>query len=164
MLGLTVVYAVSGIAVNHMQDWNPNYRFVRQVQRFEAFEAVDRGQVVAELVRLLELPPPVDAFRRTPTTATLFYDGWSVEADLAAGEAIIERPVRRPLLFVFNRLHLNRDRGWWTWIADLYAVLLLFMPLSGIFILRGKNGFAGRGKWLVIGGALVPLGFWFLVR
>ena len=23
--GLTVIYAVSGIAVNHIEDWNPNY-------------------------------------------------------------------------------------------------------------------------------------------
>ena len=23
--GLTVIYAISGIAVNHIEDWNPNY-------------------------------------------------------------------------------------------------------------------------------------------
>jgi len=24
---LTVVYCISGIAVNHIEDWNPNYKF-----------------------------------------------------------------------------------------------------------------------------------------
>ena len=32
---LTIVYAVSGIAVNHINDWNPNYTFERVEQRFE---------------------------------------------------------------------------------------------------------------------------------
>jgi hypothetical protein len=28
-VGLTLVYAVSGVAVNHVRDWNPNYRITR---------------------------------------------------------------------------------------------------------------------------------------
>jgi len=27
MYALTVVYCISGIAVNHIEDWNPNYKF-----------------------------------------------------------------------------------------------------------------------------------------
>ena len=29
--GLTVIYAVSGVAVNHIDDWNPNYVIRREV-------------------------------------------------------------------------------------------------------------------------------------
>ncbi len=162
VLGLTVIYAVSGVAVNHTRDWNPNYRFFRQVETFAPIVPGDRAATVAAVVDALELPPPVDAFRHRPDQVTLFYEGWSVEADLSAGRAVIERPRRRPVLYAFNRLHLNRDRGLWTWVADLYALLLLFMPLSGLFILRGKNGFAGRGKWLVSLGIVLPLGYWLL--
>ncbi len=25
LAGLTVIYAISGVAVNHVDDWNPNY-------------------------------------------------------------------------------------------------------------------------------------------
>ena len=28
-IGLTLIYALSGIAVNHIRDWNPSYRVVR---------------------------------------------------------------------------------------------------------------------------------------
>ena len=30
--GLTIVYAISGIAVNHVQDWNPNISVERSVE------------------------------------------------------------------------------------------------------------------------------------
>ena len=29
--GLTVLYAISGVAVNHIDDWNPNYVIRREV-------------------------------------------------------------------------------------------------------------------------------------
>ena len=28
-VALTVIYAISGVAVNHIHHWNPNYRFER---------------------------------------------------------------------------------------------------------------------------------------
>ena len=49
------------------------------------------------------------------------------------------------------------SEGAWTWIADVYAVALLFMATSGMFVLRGRTGLAGRGKWLVGAGILIPV-------
>ncbi len=28
--GMTIIYALSGIAINHLDDWNPNYKVVTQ--------------------------------------------------------------------------------------------------------------------------------------
>lgn len=156
-VGLTVIYAISGIAVNHIEDWNPNYSFEIEERRFAAFEPTDRDQTVSTLVDVLDLPEPIDAFRRTPADVELFYEGWSVQANVREGQATIERPVARPILFEFNELHLNRVKGAWTWIADAYAVALLFMATSGMFVLRGRTGLAGRGKWLVGAGILIPV-------
>ena len=106
----------------------------------------------------------MDAFRRSPAQVTLFYDGWSVEADVRNGVAQVERPRERPILYQFNFLHLNHAKGAWTWIADVYGSMLLVMALSGMFILRGKKGLGGRGKWLVAVGILVPTLFLLLGR
>lgn len=159
VVGLTVIYAISGIAVNHIDSWNPSYTFERVEESFEPFEPTDREETVATLLERLDLPEPIDSFRRTPAEVALFYDGWSVEADVLEGTALVERPRERPVLYQFNVLHLNHAKGAWTWIADAYAVLLVFMPISGLFILRGKKGFGGRGKWLVTAGVLLPVLF-----
>ena len=45
-----------------------------------------------------------------------------------------------------------------------YAALLLVLAITGILILRGRLGLAGRGKWLVLVGLAVPLAFAVLFR
>ncbi|MHB8879609.1 MAG: hypothetical protein ACYC8T_38435, partial [Myxococcaceae bacterium] len=100
---LTVVYAVSGVAVNHTADWNPNYKITREERRFEPIKVGEREAMVAELVRKLELPgPPRDSFRSRPESLELFYDGWNVTADATLGVATLERPRDRFLLRNFN--------------------------------------------------------------
>jgi len=158
--GLTVVYAVSGVAVNHIQDWNPSWRIAREEVRFAPIPVTDRETMTSALVRALELPgPPANAFRRSPERIELFYDGWTVEADVAAGVAVTTRPRERPVLFDANALHLNHPKGAWTWIADAFAVLLGGLALSGLAMIRGRLGFAGRGKWLFAAGLALPLAF-----
>ncbi|MCP5113476.1 MAG: hypothetical protein GY953_21795, partial [bacterium] len=148
-VGLTFAYAVSGIAVNHNQDWNANYRFQREEVAFEPFEPTSRDEVVQRLRDILDLPPPKGSHRRTSHQIELFYDGWSVEADVTAGTAMMERPRERPIVRDANFLHLNEPRGWWTLVADLYAVILIFLAVSGSLIARRKKGITGRGKWLI---------------
>jgi hypothetical protein len=164
-VALTLVYAVSGIAVNHIEDWNPNYRVTREQRRFEPVPVVEREAMVAALVERLKLPaPPKESFRPHPGIVEMFYDGFSVRADATAGLAVIESTRKRAGLFEANLLHLNRPREWWTWIADLYAVMLVVLALTGMFVLRGKVGLAGRGKWFVLAGVLVPILFLLALR
>ena len=158
VVALTLIYAISGIAVNHVHQWNPTYTFERTQERFEPLPISDKATLTAQLVEALELPgPPKDAFRSTPETIELFYEGWSVEADVTAGVAILDRPRERPLLGPMNYLHLNRGKGLWTWLADLYAVALILLVISGAIIRKGSKGLMGRGKWFVAAGLALPL-------
>lgn len=43
--------------------------------------------------------------------------------------------------------------------ADLYALGLLSLALTGIFIIPGKKGLMGRGRVLLLAGMVVPLVF-----
>jgi hypothetical protein len=164
-VALTLVYVASGIAVNHIDDWNPNYVVSREVRRFEPVPVTDRETMARELVSKLALPgPPNESFRPSPEKVELFYDGWSVVADAPAGVATVERTRRRFVLFEANELHLNRPKGLWTWLADGYAVLLGFLAVSGIFMLRGRSGFWGRGKWFLLAGLALPVIFLIALR
>jgi hypothetical protein len=164
-VALTIIYAVSGIAVNHIHQWNPNYKFERVEMTFEPIEVSDLDTMVAQAVERLELPGlPQEAFRPDPTTVLLFYDGWSVDVFATEGRALVERPRDRFLLRDFNFLHLNHAKGLWTWVADAYAALLLLLAVTGMFVLKGKKGLAGRGKWWVLAGLLLPLAFLIVLR
>lgn len=156
---LTVIYAISGVAVNHVHQWNPSYSIERVERRFEPIEVSDRATMVAESVRRLGLPEPREAFRPNPETVQLFYEGWSVEVHALEGVAVEERPRERVVLRDANYLHLNHPKGVWTWVADAYAVLLLVMAVTGLFVLTGRQGLTGRGKWFVLAGLVVPLAF-----
>ncbi|MCL4808199.1 MAG: PepSY-associated TM helix domain-containing protein [Thermoanaerobaculia bacterium] len=165
--GLTLVYAISGVALNHRHHWNPTWKLHVETKTFEPVPVADRDTMAAALVERLALPgPPKSSFRSAPHLVELFYEGWSVKADATAGTATIERPRGRFALREMNFLHLNEPKGLWTWAADIYAVVLGLLAITGLFVLKGKNGLAGRGKWLTAIGVLLPLValFFFLGR
>jgi hypothetical protein len=158
--GLTLLYAISGVAVNHRADWNPSWRIAPETRRFDPLPVTDRDTMAAALVKALALPgPPRASFRRAPERIELYYEGWTVEADVTAGVATVTRPRERPVLREANYLHLNEPKGAWTWLADGYAVLLGTLAITGLFVLRGRTGLGGRGKWLALAGLLPALAF-----
>lgn len=162
---LTIIYAISGVAVNHLHEWNPSYHIEKVEQRFDPIPVTSRDEMVAALVERLDLPgPPDSSFRSAPHKVDLFYEGWSVQADATAGVAIVEKPHDRFILRDANFLHLNHPKGLWTYVADAYAVMLALLAVTGLFILRGRGGLTGRGKWFVAAGLLVPVVFLIALR
>ena len=73
---------------------------------------------------------------------------------------MIESNAPRRVLHELNQLHLNEPKRVWTYVADLYALSLILLAITGLFVLKGKYGITGRGGWLTAVGALIPLGFW----
>jgi hypothetical protein len=49
-------------------------------------------------------------------------------------------------------------------VADSYAVLLALLALTGIFIVRGRKGLAGRGGVLMALGILLPIAYVLVAR
>jgi uncharacterized protein len=158
--GLTLLYAISGVAVNHRASWNPSWDLSPETRHFAPLPVTDRATMEAGIVAALGLPgPPRSSFRRAPERIELYYDGWSVEADVAAGTATVTRPRERPVLRDANYLHLNEPKGAWTWFADAYGVLLGTLAVTGVLVLRGRHGLGGRGKWLVLAGLAPAIAF-----
>jgi hypothetical protein len=161
IVGLTLVFGVSGLALNHAADWNPSYRQTRTVVDIAPLTAADRDGLVAEALQKLALTEtPLNVFRPDPATLQIFFEGRTYVVDTPTGKVIIEETRPRPVLFELNQMHLNASKGLWTVLSDVYAVALILMALTGMFVLRGPVGLGGRGKWLVGLGALIPIGYW----
>jgi len=158
--GLTVIYAVSGIAVNHIEDWNSNYDVRRTQMEVGALPAGDDGAATRiALDRLHIKEKPRATVRISAAQLRIFLENRTLTLEVPAGKVDDEQVERRPVFFQMNFLHLNHGKGLWTWLADVYAAALLLLALSGIVILRGPRGLGGRGKWLVLAGLAIPLLF-----
>jgi hypothetical protein len=69
---------------------------------------------------------------------------------------------RRPIFYQMNHLHLSPKEAWLVF-SDLFAISLIFIVVTGLFILRGKNGLQFRGAILVGVGILFPVVVMFLL-
>ncbi|MBT8492564.1 MAG: PepSY-associated TM helix domain-containing protein [Deltaproteobacteria bacterium] len=161
---LTLAYSISGIAVNHIEDWNPNYKFDDEAVAIGALPAGDLPAMESHVVSSLKIPLPQvrGHFQESDSQFRVFLtDGQEIKVDIATGNGTFKKLSTRPMLFELNALHLNNLKGIWTWIADLFALSLIVLVITGLLMMKGKRGLAGRGKWFVGAGLLVPIAFVF---
>ena len=166
-VGLVIIYSISGIAVNHIHQWNPNYSFERIVSNIGAVEVGDEvdDTEVRGLLRKLDLEEEFKTtFRPAPDQLKIFQENNTIQVNLRSGRVVQERVTERFLIHETNFLHLNHPKKAWTWVADAFAVCLCFLAISGLFILKGKKGITGRGAWLTTAGFLIPLFFLWLYK
>ena len=166
-VGGMLIYAISGVLLNHIHDFNSNYRIVQKQYQLPvdiAANALTPDGVQAILDTIGEQRPYDAVFQPDPESLHIFIQGSVVEVDLKGSSAVYETVAERPLLKGMNDLHLNHAGRLWTWLADIYAVALGLLALTGLFVLKGKQGITGRGAWLTGIGVLIPvvLGIIFL--
>jgi len=154
---LVIAYCVSGLALNHVDVWNPDFVVhkrrisipVRGEAKLTPQEIESFGALVGEEhFRVYDYP--------TRDQVKIYYESATLHLDLSAGKGLYERVARRPLFYQVDVLHRNSFKPW-RWAADVFAVLLVLVSATGLFVLRGAQGLAGRGKWFIAAGALPPL-------
>lgn len=159
-VGLTFVYALSGLAVNHIADWDPNFTQIEQTYEL-ALPLPDDDRAIAE--RAVETAgidaAPVDVYRASDDQLDVVLDERTLHVSTTTGHVVEEGQKARFFLRAANFLHLNRGKQAWTIIADGYAVFLLFLATSGLFMLPGRKGLLGRGIIFVVLGAAVPIAY-----
>jgi hypothetical protein len=163
-VGLTFVYAVSGLAVNHVAQWDPNFTS-RTTARDLGVPLPDDDPAAKRLVlEKLGIPEEPREVYREGDELELLFEHRTLHVAVATGHVVDEQ--QRPRFFVraANWLHLNRGKKAWTYFADSYAVGLLFLATSGLFMIPGKKGLLGRGVFFVAAGIAIPLAYLALVR
>ncbi len=162
---LTIIFSISGIAVNHIDDWNPNYVVETDTLHITP---IDDSILTAEIVRAyvvsqLNITDSIkSSFRSSPNEIDLFLEKKTVSANVKTGLVSVEKIRNRRLFKKMNFLHLNTPKRLWTWVSDIFAASLILLAITGLFMIKGKKGFKGRGKWLFVLGMLIPIVFLFI--
>jgi uncharacterized protein len=157
-VGLTFIYALSGLAINHIGQWDPNFKTVVTEHQLRRALPKDEKAAVQQVVTELEIEETLrDGYWEVDGTLQLTTDERTVIVYPKTLVAIEKAEKPRFFLRLANWLHYNRGKAAWTYIADGYAIFLLFLATSGLFMLKGRKGLIGRGGFLVAVGASVPL-------
>ena len=158
--GMIIIYAFSGIALNHRNDWNPNYSITARTLTVDVPESINSNEEQAIKEILLQIDEE-DSYRKhyfpSDNEIKIFLkEGGSIVVNLNSGKSFYEELKKRPFFFEVNFLHYNPGNAW-KWFSDIFSIALILLGISGLFILKGKNGILQRGALLTIAGIIVPL-------
>jgi hypothetical protein len=160
-VGLTFVYALSGLAVNHLTDWKDGDASFANYQTSHELGPLSQtdDQAIADEVRkrLAITQTPREVYRESDTQIDVVFDKRTLHVDPKTGHVGDEGQKPRFFLRAANWLHLNRGKKAWTYVADSYAGALLLLAMSGMFMIAGKKGFFGRGAVFVALGIAIPV-------
>ena len=129
--GMVLIYAISGIVMNHRDTINPNFSITRKEYKI-AEKLPDKAGMNKE--KVLTLLEPLGE----SGNYTKYY--------------FPKTDVMKVFLKGGSNLLVN---------ADIFAIALIIITLSGIIMLKGNKGIIGRGGIEVIVGILIPILFLF---
>ena len=158
-VGMILIYSLSGIAINHIDDWDPNYKVSHWTENIDVQYTKDNFDS-KEAKKLLKEWGVTERYRKfywnRDGDIKIFFKSGTAILDVQDNIAYLETLKRRPIFHMVNWLHYNPN-AYWKWFSDIFAGALILLAISGMFILRGKNGLKWRGTILISIGIALPL-------
>jgi hypothetical protein len=162
-VGLTFIYALSGLALNHINDWDPNHTLKTvEAQLPDSRPTAPDALAKFALEYLGDNRIPTEVFEHAARNELIltFADGARITVDRQSGRVTGEAQQQRFMLRAMNWLHVQRGKPQWNYIADTYAIVLIVLAITGLFILpRGGRGIFGRGGLMLLAGILIPMAY-----
>ncbi len=159
--GMIIIYALSGIYFNHRHDLNPDYKIL--TTNFKAEIPVKKNYSEDEVKDILKGVNKEVEYKKhyinSQGIVKVFISNGEAVFNPETGEGTLEYLQKRPVIFGMNKLHKASIGTVWKWLSDIMAVILMFVAVSGLFLLKGKRGLVRWGWWLTIAGFVVPLIF-----
>ncbi|MBI9068274.1 MAG: PepSY-associated TM helix domain-containing protein [Salinivirgaceae bacterium] len=153
-VAVTIVYALSGIFLTHKESFPV-------ITTNESYSSLSLGLSIGGFSEQWEMQYP-----KLPLTkcfvkgdkVQFYYKGGKGNYDAKNGKVAVEYYKKNGLIAFVNKLHFNQANGW-KYFADFFSGTLIFLAISGLFMVKGKNGFKKRGIWLMLLGIVLILIF-----
>jgi len=154
VVGITLVYALSGIFLHHKL----GVKTIKESVQVSSRLSVD--QLKSEWMSTVS-GKEITYLEERSDEIIFYFPGGMGAYRKNTGAINFETYKDRPFVIFLSQLHENRIKGWGI-IADIYAGVLIFLALSGLFMVPGKNGFVRRGVWWFMAGVILVVLFAFL--
>jgi hypothetical protein len=161
-IGTTILYGLSGIALNHLSDWNPNYTV--ELKHFKTLINLEKtADTKSNVLKLLDEVDKKENYKKhyypNPNNIKIFLKGGSsITVNVTNGKGTTEYLKRRAVFYEANFLHYNPNKIW-TWFSDAFSASLILFAITSFFMVKGKYGIKGRGGIYTLIGILIPLLF-----
>lgn len=151
VVGVTLVYALSGIFLHHKMGVRTTTDQIQLAQYLSPQDLKEQwtGSTSHKAISYSE---------DRVETIHFYFPGGMGEYHKISGQTTYETYKDRPVVKFMSQLHENQVKGW-SYVADIYAGILIFLALSGLFMVPGKNGFMRRGIWWFVAGIVLVLVF-----
>lgn len=163
-VGLIIAFSISGIALNHRQNFDSQEYTVRtvgvQLDLPSELSAITENYLKSETKSLTE--NEFRGFRMVGDEVRVYFKDAYAHINLQTGTGEIEYVETIPVLGQMTILHKTTN-SWWIWFSDVFGVGMLAIAITGMFISSGKNSFNKRGWKLAILGLIFPFIFLFLL-
>ena len=163
-VGLIISFAISGIFLNHRQDWHPS-RYVSNTKEFTVSPVLKDSVNEAYIKKFTQeqgIKDKLRRFRVQENELRISYEKNDVEMDIATGKGTIETYRQTPLLSQLTTLHADTS-NWWIYYSDIFGLAMATIAFTGMFIQKGKYSFRKHGWKLALAGIIFPLVFLFLL-
>ena len=154
MVGITLVYAISGMLLNHMNGKDPAYttehHHIQLSSNLSKEELTDIWKTKNEDLTLRKITIIDETLMR------LYINGGIGMYNRKNGELEYQTSTKHAFIYWINKLHYNKLHGW-SWMGDFFAISLIFFAISGLWMVPKKNGIKGKGKWYLLAGVLIPI-------
>lgn len=158
-IGLTLIYAISGILLVLKKDGqNPSYREIVMEKEAKANLKPDELKAFwkdhfSDAPKLTRIIPAEDVYNIYVKGGLGKYYPYNGKIEFTIFKKI------QVYKFV-NDIHYNSGHRF-TFLAVIYAIVLVFFAISGAVMVKGKKGFKKRGVWLMIIGFIIPVLLFF---
>ncbi len=153
-VGIVLIYGISGILLNHkITAYSTDKRQVYISSNLNKDELASYWKKQNPDLQLKNIMSQKGGMQ-------LYLQGGIGHYISSSGQLNYETYDRSLLIDFVHRLHYNTIKGW-KYMADFFAISLVFFAISGLFLSRGKHSFSKRGKWFTLIGLIITCVFFF---
>jgi hypothetical protein len=159
--GMLLVFAISGLALNHQSQWDPYYTVSKRHETVEDLRpSMGEDELDLYLRKRFDMEESLNSslWENSHIVTMTYTNGLSYLIDLRERTIVKEVTRKRPAIYNLIHLHLNALKGLWIYFADFFAIGLIFLSISGIYLVLGR--FTRIEIIFLITGILLPVVFY----
>ncbi|MFA8434957.1 MAG: PepSY-associated TM helix domain-containing protein [Marinifilaceae bacterium] len=156
--GLILSFAISGILLNHREDFNSQTYVVRSesihadIDKSLLEQSESYGKELSKLFTQCEFR----GYRLDGDELRIYYSDAFAFIDIVSGEGTIEYFQKIPVVGQMIFLH-QLTKKTWVYYSDIFALALIVITLSGVLMAKGRYSIKNRGWSLILAGLIFPI-------